>query len=306
MSGLRQAAIDYVALRRALGFKLRGQDRLLTDFIDHLDQTGAASITTAAAVAWATSPDVSAVRWAQRLSVVRGFARHLRCLDPATEVPPVDAVLASRRRPTARLFSDDDIAAVLAAAGTLRPQLRASTYATLFGLLAATGMRVGEGIGLDRADVDLQAGTIAIDDAKFRKHRFLPIHPTTVAALAGYAQVRDQARPVPKSPAFFVSTRGTRLQDVCVHKAFNTVIATTGVRDEPGRGRVRVHGFRHSFAVATLRDWYRQGDDPAARLPTLSAYLGHADPAYTYWYLQACPDLLGLAADRLDRWEQQR
>jgi integrase/recombinase XerD len=140
VSGLRQAAIDYVALRRALGFKLRGHDRLLADFIDHLDQTGAASITTASAVAWATSPDVSAVRWAQRLSVLRGFARHLRCLDPATEVPPADAVLAPRRRPTARLFSADDIAAVLAAAAMLRPRLRASTYATLFGLLAGTGM----------------------------------------------------------------------------------------------------------------------------------------------------------------------
>lgn len=306
MSGLHQAAIDYVALRRALGFKLRGHDRLLADFIDSLDQTGAASITTEAAVAWATSADVSAVRWAQRLSVVRGFARHLRCLDPATEVPPADAVLASRRRPTARLFSDDDIAVVLAAAATLRPRLRASTYATVFGLLAASGMRVGEVISLDRADVDLQAGTIAIDDAKFRKHRLLPLHPTTAAALASYAKVRDQAWPVPKSPAFFVSTRGTRLQDVCVHKAFTTVVATAGVRNERGGGRARVHGFRHSFAVATLRDWYRQGDDPAARLPTLSAYLGHADPAYTYWYLQACPDLLGLAADRLDRWEQQR
>lgn len=305
MSGLRQAAIDYVTLRRALGFKLRGHDRLLADFIDHLDESGAASITTAAAVAWATSPDVTAVRWAQRLSVVRGFARHLRCLDPATEVPPADAVPASRRRPTARLFSDDDIVAVLAAAPTLRPRLRASTYATFFGLLAATGMRVGEAIGLDRADVGLRAGTVAIDDAKFRKHRFLPIHPTTTAALASYAQVRDQAWPVPKSPAFFVSTRGTRLQDVCVHKAFNTVVAAAGVQDESGGGRVRVHGFRHSFAVATLRDWYRQGDDPAARLPTLSAYLGHADPTYTYWYLQACPDLLGLAANRLDRWEQR-
>jgi integrase len=249
---------------------------------------------------------VSAVRWAQRLSVVRGFARHRRCVDPATEVPPTDAVLAPRHRLPARLFSDDDIAAMLTAADTLRPALRASTDATFFGLLAVTGMRVGEAIGLDRADVDIRAGTISIDDTKFRKHRLLPIHPTTIDALTAYAQARDQARPVPLSPAFFVSTRGTRLQDVCVHKAFTTVAARAGVVAEPGSEPVRVHGFRHSFAVTTLRDWYRHGDDPAARLPTLSAYLGHADPAYTYWYLQACPDLLGLAADRLEQWEQQR
>lgn len=306
MSGLHQAAIDYVALRRALGFKLRGHDRLLADFVDHLEQAGVASISTAAAVSWATGPDVSAVRWAQRLTVVRGFARHLRCIDPATEVPPVDVLVAPRRRPTTRLFSDGDIAAIVDAAGSLRPDSRAATYLALFGLLAVTGMRVGEAIGLDRADVDLDAGTIAIGNAKFRKHRRLPIHSTTVAALAGYTQARDQVWPVPKTPAFFVSTRGTRLQDVCVHKAFTAVAATAGLIEEPGGGRVRIHGFRHSFAVATLRDWYRQGDDPAARLPTLSAYLGHADPAYTYWYLQACPDLLGLAAGRLDRWERQR
>lgn len=307
VSALGQAAIDYLAVRRALGYKLRGHDRLLADFVDHLERAGTGTVTTAMAVAWATAPaGVSSTRWAQRLSVVRGFARHLRCSDPATEVPPADAVIGDRRRPTARLFTDDDIATLVAAAGDLRPGLRAATYQTLFGLLAVTGMRVGEAIRLDRGDVDLETGIVAITETKFRKHRRLPLHPTSINALAAYAQDRDQARPLPKSPAFFVSTRGTRLQDVCVHKAFNRIVAAAGLDQHYHDARSRVHGFRHSFAVATLTDWYRQGADPATTLPVLSAYLGHADPAYTYWYLQDSPELLGLAAERLDRWEQQR
>lgn len=302
---LRQAAVDYVALRRAVGFKLRGHDRLLADFIDHLERVGVVHVTTAEAVAWATaSNNVSSVRWAQRLSVVRGFARHLRCSDPATEVPPADAVLSRRQRPTARLFSENDVAGVLAAASRLRPALRAVSYETLFGLLAVTGMRVGEAINLDRAQVDLDDGVISIDETKFRKHRRIPVHATTVAVLAHYTTARDRAFPGRAGP-FFVSTRGTRLQHVCIHKTFRRLAEATGL-DQPDQGRARVHGFRHSFAVATLGDWYRNGEDAAIRLPLLSAYLGHADPAYTYWYLQAAPDLLAAACDRLDAWEQQQ
>lgn len=306
MSGqLRDAAADYVALRRAVGFKLRGHDRLLADFIDHLERVGVLHITTAEAVAWATaSTDVSSVRWAQRLSVVRGFARHLRCADPATEVPPADAVLSRRQRPTTRLFSDDDVASLLAAAGTLRPALRAVTYETLFGLLAVTGMRVGEAINLDHAQVDLGAGIISLEETKFRKHRRVPVHATTVTALAHYATVRERAFPGRAGP-FFVSTRGTRLQHVCIHKTFRRLADATGL-DQPDQERARVHGFRHSFAVATLTDWYRNGEDAAIRLPVLSAFLGHADPAYTYWYLHAAPDLLASACNRLDAWERQQ
>jgi len=307
VSALRQAAVDYLAVRRALGYKLRGHDRLLADFVDHLERAGADTVTTAMAVAWATAPaGVSSARWAQRLSVVRGFARHLRCSDPATEVPPADALIGERRRPTARLFTDDEIAALVTAASALQPALRAATYQTLFGLLAVSGLRVGEAIRLDRGDVDIEAGIVTIDDTKFRKHRRLPLHPTTVAALTDYVEIRERVCPFPKSPAFFVSTRGTRLQDVCVHKAFNRIVATAGLDQQPQDARPRVHGFRHSFAVATLAGWYREGADAVTMLPVLSAYLGHADPAYTYWYLQASPELLGLAAERLDRWEQQR
>lgn len=307
MSRLRQAAADYLAVRRALGFKLRGHDRLLDDFLDYLEHSGATTLTVSAAVTWATAPaEVSAVRWAQRLSVVRGFARHLQCLDPKVEVPPDDVLACRRQRPAPYVYSGDDIAELLRAAATLRPALRAATHESFFGLLAVTGMRIGEAIRLDRADVDLDAGVIHINNTKFAKHRRVPLHESTVAALRRYSQIRDELCPAPKVPSFFVSTRGTRLLDVCVHGVFNNLVDAAGLGAQPGASRPRVHGLRHSFAVATLRDWHRQGLDPAGKLSLLSAVLGHADPAYTYWYLQACPELLGLAAERLEQWEGDR
>lgn len=307
MSDLRRAADEYLALRRALGFKLRGHDRLLADFLDHLEQSGTTTITLATAVAWATAlAGVTPVRWSQRLCVVRGFARHVRCIDPATEIPPDDLLACHRPRPTPFLYSEADIARLVGAAATLRPALRGATHEAFFGLLAVTGMRIGEAIALDRKDVDLHGGIVEINEAKFRKHRRLPLHGSTAAALRNYANVRDDLCPRPRCPSFFVSTRGTRLLDVGVHQVFRKLVVPLELGPQPGAGPGRVHGLRHSFAVATLRDWHRQGADPVGKLSLLSAYLGHANPAYTYWYLQACPELLGLAAERLERWEAGR
>ena len=302
MNRLRRDAADYLMIRRALGFKLRGHDRLLEDFLAHLEQTGKETITTEAALAWATAPaEVSAIRWAQRLCAVRGFARHLHGLDPAVEVPPVDLLAGRRERPTPYLYTQHDIARLVEAATSLRPTLRAATHQAFFGLLAATGMRVGEAIHLDRADVDLDAGVLDINDAKFRKHRRLPVHRSTVAALRRYAEVRDELCPRPKAASFFVSLRGTRLLDVSVHGVFRELLQPLRLAAQPGAGGPRIHDLRHTFAVATLREWYRCGAEMTGKLPVLSAYLGHAEPASTYWYLQACPELLALAAQRLER-----
>jgi integrase len=302
MNVLHRHAKEYLAIRRTLGFKLRGHDRLLEDFVDYLDKIGTGTITAEAAVAWATGPaEAQPVRWAQRLCAVRGFARHLHGLDPAIEVPSADLLPARRQRPLPYLYSQADIARLVGAAITLRPALRAATHETLFGLLAVTGMRVGEAIALDRNDVDLESGTLHITDAKFRKHRRLPLHPSSVTALRRYAELRDELCPNPKVLSFFVSTRGTRLLDACVHEVFRKLIERIDLDAKPGANTPRVHGLRHSFAVATLRDWYRSGIDVAGSLPVLSAYLGHTHPASTYWYLQACPELLGFAAERLER-----
>ena len=301
MIDLRQGVTDYVTLRRALGFKLRGHDRLLTDFVDFLNQTGTATVTTQLALTWATTPaNVQPVRWKQRLSVVRGFSRYLHTLDPSIEVPAPDLLMHRHRRPTPYLYSEAEIADLLVAAGTISPPLRALTYQTLFGLLAATGMRLGEAIRLDRADLDLEAGLLQIRQTKFNKSRQLPLHPTTVAALDEYARQRERLCSKPRVPSVFVSTRGTRLIDVCVRRVFAQLAARIGLKPRAGSGRPRIHDLRHTFAVTTLRDWYRARVDVTSKLPLLSAYLGHVNPISTYWYLQAAPELLALAAERLE------
>jgi integrase/recombinase XerD len=307
MTEWRQAASDYLTVRRALGFKLRGHDRLLADFLDHLEQSATTEFTSIAALAWATGrPAASPTQWAHRLSVVRGFARHLHCIDPTVEVPPPDLLSRRRYRPAAHLYSQPDITALLEAVGALRPALRGATHQALFGLIAVTGMRLGEAIGLDRDHVDLATGVVHIPLTKFRKHRRLPLHESTRVALREYTKIRDALCPQPKAASFFVSTRGTRLLDATVHHVFRQLIIDIGLTPQAGTAGPKVHGLRHSFAVATVQDWHRVGTDPAGKLSLLSAYLGHANPAYTYWYLQACPELLGLAADRLERWEGQQ
>ena len=256
MSDLRQAVDDYVKLRRAVGFKLRGHDRLLLDFVDYVEQAGTSTVTTRLAVAWATQPaSVHPGRWKQRLCVVRGFTRYMNASDSSTEVPPADLLAFRRERPTPFLFSESEVVELLAATDILRPLLHAATYRTLFGLLGATGMRVGEAIGLDRADVDLQVGVLTIWRSKFNKSRRLPLQPSTLAALKSYAQERDRLARGPKAPSFFVSTRGTRLLDVCVHGVFRQLVNHIGLQPRSWSRAPRIHDLRHSFAVTTLRDW---------------------------------------------------
>jgi integrase len=302
MTDLGAAAGEYLAIRRALGFKLRGHDRLLEDFIAFLADVGVSTITTAAALAWATRPaGVQPVRYSQRLCVIRGFAAYLHAFDAVVEVPPIDLLPYRRSRRMPYLYSQADIDALITATDPLRPVLRAATYRALFGLLAVTGMRVGEAMALDTADVDLDAGVLAINEAKFGKHRRLPLHRSTVAALHGYAQARERWCHPRQTPSFFVSTRGTRLLYRCVHDTFTELLARAGITAPPDIAAPTIHGLRHSFAVATLRDWYRADVDVTAKLPILSAYLGHAHPGSTYWYLSAAPDLLAAAAQRLEQ-----
>jgi integrase len=307
MNALRHKVDDYLSLRRALGYKLEDHGRLLPGFVDYLDQAGVTTVTIEAALAWATLPQgVQPYRWKQRLTVVRGFARYLQTLDPGTQVPPSDLLAYRRQRPPPYLFGEADIVGLLAAAGALSHPLRAATHRTLFGLLAVTGMREGEALRLDRGDVDLDAGLLAIRKTKFNKSRLLPLHASTVTALRGYARDRDRLCPRPGQPSFFVSTRGTRVADRRVRTVFAALIDQVGLLPRFGSRRPRVHDLRHSFAVTTLLDWYRDGLDVAARMPLLSAYLGHTSPTSTYWYLQAAPELLTLAAGRLERSDRAR
>ena len=298
MTRIRQAVDDYLAVRRALGYKLEDHGWLLADFASFLDAAGAGTVTTSLALDWATLPADCLPSWhVARLRVVRGFARHLQALDPATEVPPAGLLAGRNRRAVPYLYSDAEVSALMAATVSLRPVLHAVTLKTLIGLLAATGMRLGEAIRLDRADLDTD-GALTIRDSKFAKSRRVPLHPSTLAALACYGQLRDQHFPQPKTPSLLVSTAGTRLISQGVHYVFARLVRQAGLAPRSPECRPRLHDFRHSLAVSTLLGWYRDDLDVQALLPVLSTFLGHSKPANTYWHLSAVPELLALAAER--------
>ena len=301
MSGLHQAVNDYIALKRALGYKPERELRLLADFAAYIEREGSSCITTLLALAWATQPaDAAHSWWSARLDLVRRFAGYVRTLDPKTEIPSRDLLPHRRQRLAAYLYSNEDVQALLAAARRLPGRLKGCTYATLLGLLAATGMRVGEAIAIDRSDLQWCEGLLTIRKSKFGKSREVALHDTTQQALQAYARRRDRVFPRPKNPSFFVSQAGTRLFYSNVHLVFLRLVRRAGLADGHPR-RPRIHDLRHTFAVRTLQDWYRRGSDVDARLPLLSTYLGHVNPSSTYWYLTSAPELVGLAAERLER-----
>ena len=300
MSGLRARAEEYLAMRRALGFKLETQGPRLMSFIRFCEGRGAGHVTADLAVEWATATSGDEVNQARRLDVVRIFARHLQPLDPATEIPPDDVLSRRYRRIPPYLYSPEEVAALMRTAGGLAPAIRAATWRTLIGLLAVTGMRTGEACRLGSGDVDLEAGTIVIEDSKFGKSRLVFLHPTAVTALRGYARARDGAFPGRETGTFFVNSQGRPLSSRQLPHVFAPLAAAAGLHAPPGRRAPRLHDLRHVFAVATLLDWYRDSGDVQARLPVLSTWLGHVDPKSTYWYLQAVPELLTLAAGRLE------
>lgn len=299
MSDLDRHVQDYLAMRRALGFKLEFPGRVLPQFMTYLDEAGASTVTVELAIAWAGLPQgVQPISLAHRLGAVRGFARYLQTIDPATEVPPCGVWPSVARRPAPYLWADADIGSLLDATRALGPPLRAATHSALFGLFAASGMRVGEAIGLGRGDVDLDRGVVTIRDAKFGRSRLVPLHHSTTEALRSYEACRDRLCPNARSTTFFVSSVGTALDYGGVHRTFVELSTAIGLRT--ATVRPRIHDLRHSFAVRTLVNWHRSGIDVEGRMAVLSNYLGHINPAGTYWYLSASPELMELAAARLD------
>lgn len=300
MSILRQALRDYLQMRRAVGYRLTESARLLHDFVTYVENSGSPFITEKLALDWATTgTDVSPHTHWRWLSIVGLFAAYVLSLDPRTEVPRRGLLPYRKQRHTAYLYNDEEVLALITATNTLHGPLKPHTYATVIGLLAVTGMRVGEVIALDRSDVSQRQGLLVVRHAKFGKTRKVPLHTTTAAALRRYACQRDLLWPQPKSRSFFVSNTGTRLQHQNVGHAFARLLKKAGMPSKP-RCRPRIHDLRHSFAIHTLKDWYQANLDVEARLPALSTYLGHTCPTSTYWYLTAVPELLCLAAERLE------
>jgi integrase/recombinase XerD len=285
MSQLAGHIEDYLALRRALGFKLGKEGRLLPDFAVFADAAGAATVTVDLAVRWAAEPQGTSPVWAaQRLSMVRGLARYLQAIDPATQVPPAGLLPARTRRATPYIYSDAEVAALMTAARALPGSLKAATFCTLIGLLAATGMRGSEAMALDHGDLDAAAGRLTIRATKFRKSRQLPLHHSTLRALAAYQATRDRLCPAPTTASLLVSSTGARLCHSTVQPVFRHLLRQAGIRQASYRPHATIHGLRHTFAVTTLLGWYRDGQDVQARMPALSTYLGHVGPAATYWY----------------------
>jgi integrase/recombinase XerD len=301
MSTLAEHANNYLTVRRALGFKLVGEGQLLAEFVACAEAAGQRTITTRFAIEWARRPASGSSNYlSRRLRAVRGFARYLHALDPACEIPPLELLPASKHRPTPYLYRDEEIIALMTAAAGLRPALRAATFQTLIGLLACTGLRIGEAIRLDRYDFDSTHRLLTVRDSKFGKSREVLLHDSTVQALVSYGEIRERLCPHPETLSLFVTTRGTRPVHPTIHHPFRALLDQAGVSHPSPPRNVRIHDLRHSFAVKTLLGWYRDGGDVASRMPLLSTYLGHVDPAATFWYLSAAPELLALAAERLE------
>ena len=306
MSALRKAMQQYLSLRRSLGFKLINVGSILESFVAFAERETAPHVTTDLALRWAMlSTAKEPATLADRLNTVRRFAIWRSATDMHTEVPPKNLMPYRYHRKPPYIYSDEEIERLVRTAHKLPSpkSLRGPTYATLFGLIAATGMRISEAVSLDRQDVDLEESVLRIRKSKFRKSRLVPVHVTTRDALSDYAENRDRVLPKLKSVAFFVSERGTRVTHWAARDNFAVVSRQIGIRKKIKGKRVgcgpRLHDMRHRFAAQTLVDWYRAGINVEGEIHKLSTYLGHAHVNDTYWYLEAVPELLELATQKL-------
>lgn len=302
-SPMSEKVEQYLQFRRGLGYKLRTEGRLLQQFAafaDVADHRG--PLTTELAMRWARLPaDGDRLYWARRLEVVRCFARHLAITEPNTQVPPRGLLGPAHRRTTPYIYSEAEVAALVAAARGLVPsgELRPWTYATLFGTLACTGLRISEALHLTRPDADLGRGVLKIRETKFRKTRWVPVHPTALAALQAYAAVRDRIIGDEPPDHFFVSGTGHPLPYSTVRTVFRKLCRSLGITGNGGR-QPRLHDLRHTFACRCVERWYDASIDLNRAVAALSVYLGHAKVSDTYWYLTATPGLMARAATRFE------
>jgi integrase len=304
---------NYLAERRRLGFTLGSSGLALMSLVRYVDRLRHRGPLTVEVMAeWARqdkwnrgTPET----WARRLKLLRPFVRYLRQFDPRTEVPDESVFGPVPGRVAPHIYREDEIVELLAAARRLNPPgLRPATFETLFGLIAAAGLRVSEALALLDADVDLSAGMLTVRQSKFAKSRQLPLHPSTVEALARYRRLRRrQVRTTAETP-FFVSTRGTRLGQPLgerqVHRVFIELRDRLGWVNRGAHAGPRIHDLRHSFAVRRVMLWHEYGIDIDQAMLALSTYLGHAKISNTYWYLTGVPELMALAGNKFERYAE--
>jgi integrase/recombinase XerD len=307
MSTLKQAVNDYLALRRGLGFKLREYGECLTEFVSFLMTHGSARITNKLAVEYATQrQSEKPVSWSRRLIIIRGFARYRFGADPKTEIPPIGLLRFRSRRARPYVYSHDEIRRLLQASLKIESphHLQRHTYYCLFGLLAVSGLRLGEAVNLQPQDVDWSDGVLTIRGAKFGKTRLVPLHPSALAVLRDYAGLRDKIFTGRLLQTFLVTSHGTKLEKTNLSRIFRELSRQIGVRKPGVRNGPRLHDFRHRFAIETLLRWYRRGESVPQRMPILSTYLGHGNVSGTYWYLSSTPELLVVASKLIEiRWK---
>jgi len=300
-SNLPEKLANYLSLRESLGSTSPRMKNELQSFLRYLDLHGVNQpIRAQHAVDWArANPDRGASRQNQLLSLARGFMTHLKASVPETEIPSTN-LIAKCRRGNPHIFSDEEIRKLLDEAGRLEPQraLRRHTHQTLFGLLACTGLRVSEAISLLVSEVylNVEVPRLLINQTKFGKSRWVPLHSTAAEKLCHYSQLRRDLRYDGYSEAFFVNERAEPINYATLKDTFHSLIRRAGITAQPGRSRPCLHSFRHAFAVRRLKAWYEAGEDVSRLLPNLSVYLGHVDLTASYWYLTATPDLLGVAS----------
>jgi integrase/recombinase XerD len=309
MTALDKELDRYLKIRRGLGFGLESSERVLRRFVAFADRRGEGHVTPALFLAWQEEfGKANRNTWAARLGMVRQFALWLSGIDPKHQVPPKGLLPWRYRRARPYIYSDHQVTQIVAEAGRLPSPtgLRGLTFSVLFGLIAVTGLRVGEALGLDNDDLDTRHAVLTVRRGKLGKPRLIPLSKSTVAKLVSYTRARDRLLGnVPKP--FFVSDvdTGKRPDDCSARYNFAMVRQRLGLTPEQrfnrhGRGP-RIHDLRHTFAVRTMVDWYRTGKDPDREMLKLSTYLGHEEPAHTYWYMEAVPELLEMAAARASR-----
>lgn len=319
MKSLRKTVVEYLELRRGLGFKLDRIETRLGQFLSFMDERRTSRITTDLALEFATQDSrLSPATISDRLSAVRGFARYRRGIDSTTEIPPLGLLPKKQQPALPYIYSETEITRLLEGAknypswnrfsGPWWARFQAWNFYCIFGLLAVTGMRIGEVLNLRTADIDWSEGVLTIRNAKFGKSRLVPLHHSTLKALETFVQHRDRffarLNPQPEVSHLFVTSRGSRLDVRHIDRVFLCISRQIGLRGPDSSHGPRLHDFRHRFAIETLLRWYRD-DEPVDRLlPVLSTYLGHTHVTSTYWYLRCTPELMAAAGERLEqRWK---
>jgi integrase/recombinase XerD len=307
MTPLRQAFEEYLTMRRSLGYRYQHAEIRLDKFVAFLEKKRASHVTTALALEWSLQSAPALAEPANRMTIIRGFARYLSALDDRNEIPPRDLMPKKLRRVRPYLLSSEQVTSLLNAARSRRSSERPKgKYYCLFGLLAITGMRIGEALNLTDNDVDLVEGMIHVKWSKFGKSRLIPLHPTAVVALDAYKQRRNKSLGSRMAARFFSSSIGTPLRHSTIYDVLRKVCEKAGLKKGPAGRSLRPHDLRHRFAMETLTRWYRDGKDAERLLPILSTFLGHTRVEDTYWYLTEQPELMSLAVERMNRrWENR-